>query len=79
MNKGEVILSTPKIECPICLNLVFEFKPNCHIIPKWALDLTKEDGKNFSINSIKSGVNQKDLVAKSWCEECEKGFAGLAV
>lgn len=65
------------IQCPICFNYVPELKPNCHIIPKWALDLTKEDGKNFVMSTIKTGPNQSDLKTQSWCADCEKGFAGL--
>lgn len=68
---------TPKIQCPICLYLVSEFKPNCHVIPKWVLNLTKEDGKNFVMSAAKTGPNQSDIKTQSWCEECEKAFARL--
>ena len=65
------------IRCPICSNLVSEFKPNCHVLPRWALNLTKEDGRNFLISTEKSGLNQSDLKTQSWCQECEKEFAYL--
>jgi hypothetical protein len=74
---SEEITAVPKAQCPVCSNLVFEFKPNCHVIPKWALNLTKEDGKNFVMSAVKNDVNQADMKTQSWCEDCEKEFAWL--
>ena len=55
------------IQCPLCLEDVPQFKTNSHIIPKWALVRTKENGRNLSIAHGKVSKNQKDLMTESWC------------
>lgn len=65
------------LKCPNCLEFVEKFKPNSHIVPRWAMVKTKERGRNFSILYGDVSKNQKDLVTESWCETCEKGFGNL--
>lgn len=65
------------VQCLNCLEYVEKLKSNSHVIPRWALAQTKENGKNLSIAYGKASRNQKDLTTDSWCEKCEKGFANL--
>ncbi len=63
--------------CPICLNYVEEFKSGSHVIPRWAMKLSKDSGVNLKIDEKRISKNTQDLIAESWCRECEDEFGRL--
>ncbi|MNJ96712.1 hypothetical protein D3C87_144430 [compost metagenome] len=67
------------IDCPICLQSVEKLKSGSHVIPRWAMKLTKEGGNFASLDlkakdQPKAKREQDDLVCELWCENCENRF-----
>ncbi|WP_413943076.1 hypothetical protein [Bdellovibrio sp. HCB-162] len=68
------------LECPICLKLVKKFKSGCHVIPRWAMRMTKDGEGSYAslhlenIDEPKAFREQSDLICDFWCETCENRF-----
>lgn len=66
-------------ECPICLQFVEKLKSGSHVIPKWAMKMTKQRGRYVSLvlkknYEPKAARGQSDLICDFWCETCENRF-----
>lgn len=67
-------------ECPICLTSVEKLKSGCHVIPRWAMKMTKEGGGTYASLDLakyddpKAFKEQSDLICNFWCEVCESRF-----
>jgi hypothetical protein len=59
------------------LNEVEKFKSGSHVLPRWQMRLTKDNGQNRKIENNSIINNQRDLITESWCSQCEKTFAVL--
>lgn len=66
--------------CPICLQSVENLKSGSHVIPKWAMKLTKEGtgtyaSLDFKDENVPKAIRiQSDLICDFWCEACEIRF-----
>lgn len=68
------------LQCPICLHWVEKFKSGSHVIPRWAMKMTKEGEGSYASLDLKQADHpkaireQSDLICDLWCESCENLF-----
>lgn len=65
------------MKCRHCGYQVARFKSNAHVIPRWAMKLTKDNGLYRRLGPLERRIGQEDLTTESWCYDCEDQFAIL--